>query len=148
MIEKQVIERLYKLEFKLGEDYDDINFSDIVKWRYYVITLKSGIYNASGNVMVSRYDFAINIISGGYNIKVNDKELNIKVPIYPIKQTDLNLPAKRPHCVIMDNKKIYQYILILKNYWSYDLSTCITNYENNMNHKNKEYKILYGKDLY
>lgn len=48
----------------------------------------------------------------------------------------------------MDNKKIYQYIPILKNYWSYDLSTCITNYENNMNHKNKEYKILYGKDLY
>ena len=98
--------------------------------------------------MVSRYDFAINIISRGYHIKVNDKELNIKVPIYPIKQTDLNLLAKRPHCVIMDNKKIYQYIPILKNYWPHDLSTCITNYENNMNHKNKEYKILYGKDLY
>lgn len=39
-------------------------------------------------------------------------------------------------------------IPILKNYWLYNLSTCITNYENNMNHKNKEYKILYGKDLY
>ena len=52
------------------------------------------------------------------------------------------------HCIIMDNKKIYQYIPILKNHWLHDLSTCITNYENNMNHKNKEYKILYGKDLY
>jgi len=120
----------------------------IIQHGYYATTLKSGIYNASGNGMASRYDFAANIISGAYHIKVNDKELHIKVPVYPIKQADLNLPAKRPHCVVMDNKKIYQYIPISRDHWSYDLSTCITNYENNMNHKIKEYKILYGKDLY
>ena len=120
----------------------------IIEHGYYATTLKSGIYNTSGNGMASRYDFAVNIIAGGYHIKVNDTELHINIPIYPIKQTDLNLPVKRPHCIIMDNKKIYNYIPVAMDHWLYDLSKCINNYENNLNHKIKEYRIMYGKDLY
>ena len=40
---KIVIEMLYKLEFKLEEGYDDINFSDIVKWCNNVINKTKNI---------------------------------------------------------------------------------------------------------
>ena len=117
----------------------------IIENGYYATTLKSGIYNTSGNGMCSRYDFAANIISGGYNINILGEKIKIKTTIYPIKQEELNLKAKRPHCIIMDNKKIYSCVPISVDHWIYDLQDCITNYEKLVNHKKLEEKMLFGK---
>ncbi len=119
----------------------------IIEHEYYKTTLESGIYNYSGLGFTSRYDFASSIIAGGYNIKVNDKKIGIHVPIYPIKQKDLNLSAKRPQFVVLNNQKISK-IPVIRDNWIFDLQSCINNYEKKLNKENNNYRIMYGKDLY
>ena len=117
----------------------------ILEHGYYATTFKNGIYNASGNGMASRYDFAANIVAGGFNIYIDGKRYGVKQIIDPIKQEDLNLPAKRPHCIIIDNKKLYSCLPVVQEHWLYDLQRCITKYEENIKYEINSNKILYGK---
>lgn len=116
----------------------------IIEYGYYNTTFKNGIYNASGNGMASRYDFASNIIASGYNVYLDGKKINVKRNIFPITQKELNLKAKRPHCVIMNNDKLYSALPIQRDHWIYDLNWCVDDYERMINERNKSCKIIYG----
>lgn len=116
----------------------------IIEHGYYATSFKNGIYNASGNGIASRYDFAANIIAAGYNTYIDGKRINIQRTIYPITQAELNLKAKRPHCVIMNNDKLYGALPVSRNHWIYDLSECVNDYERMMDDRNKSYKMIYG----
>lgn len=120
----------------------------IIENEYYNTSrFERGIYNCSGNGLTSRYDFASNIIGGGYHIIVDGKELGVRVPIDKITQKELNLPAARPKCIIMNNDKIYSCIPVEQRPWLYDLQDCITNYEKLLNYKNLVNKTLYGTTI-
>ena len=77
---KIVIEMLYKLEFKLEEGYDDINFSDIVKWCNNVI-------NKTKNI---KEKIKIDIRCENENTGGCDyyKDVIILTPFYERKETD------------------------------------------------------------
>lgn len=120
----------------------------IIEHEYYKTSLfENGIYNCSGNGLTSRYDFASTIIGGAYHVEVDGKKIGIRVPIYQITQEELNLPAKRPHQVIMNNDKIYSCIPVEQRPWIYDLQDCISNYEKMLNYNNLVNKTLYGEDI-
>ena len=121
----------------------------ILEHEYYKISsFPSGIYNCSGNGLTSRYDFASNIIGGAYHIKIDGKEIGIRVPIEQTTQEELNMSAHRPKCIIMNNDKIYSAIPVEQRPWLYDLQDCITNYEKKLNEEKipcpSEYKKQCG----
>lgn len=100
---KIVIEMLYKLEFKLGEEYDDINFSDIFKWCNNVI-------NKTKNIKEKiKIDIRCeNEDTGGCGDYY--KDVIILTPFYERKETDTEYNER----IAKEEKEYNEYLQVKK----------------------------------
>ena len=99
---KIVIEMLYKLEFKLGEEYDDINFSDIFKWCNKVINKTKDI----------KEKIKIDIRCENENTGGCDyyKDVIILTPFYERKETDTEYNER----IAKEEKEYNEYLQVKK----------------------------------
>ena len=81
---------------------------------------KSGLYNYSGEAVISWFDFASDIL------RLRNSDIKIK----PIKTKDINFMATRPKFSALDNSKIYNTFKISAFSYKDSLKTCLKNLEN------------------
>ena len=84
---KIVKEMLYKLKFKLGEEYDEINFNDIANWCHNVINktkdikqkIKINIYTEDEDTGGCDYHKDVIMLIPFYEREENNKEYNERI---------------------------------------------------------------------
>ena len=99
---KTIKERLYKLKFKLGEEYDEIDFSDITAWCSKVIC-KSKELNQKLSVDVD-IDYKY---SGGCD---DSKRIICLIPFYNREETDEEYTKR----IAIEEKAYNEYLEIRK----------------------------------